>query len=151
MRRLLVLAVVVGALGVLAVGTASARAFFGQATMTPTGGSGVTGRAVISSPADGTRVTFLVQGLEPGTAHAAHLHTSGCAGPIVQPLNDVVARADGFGFSITSVDRSLDEILAAARAAGDGTLWANVHQFPTPVVGPGITCGQVTISTVPLP
>lgn len=151
MRRLALLMAAVVLLTTLAVGTVSARAFFGRAVMTPTGGSGVTGRAVISSAADGTQVTFLVQGLEPGTAHAAHLHTSGCAGPIVQPLNDVVARANGFGFSVTSVERSLDEILAAARAMGDGTLWANVHRFPTPIVGPGITCGRVEISTVPLP
>ncbi len=51
-------------------------------------------------------VTVTMQGLEPNSKHAAHIHIGSCVsqGKIVYPLNPVVVNAVGDGKSITTID-----------------------------------------------
>jgi hypothetical protein len=99
--------------------------------LAPVGGSGISGQATVQ-PMDGqTMVVITLQGLEPNSRHAAHVHGGSCGGSVMYPLTVVVADAEGNGTSTSMV-----------AAAPDASWWIQVHRAESPP-GPGIACGQV--------
>lgn len=72
--------------------------------MQPVGNSGVTGQATLTPSGTQTQVQVQVTGLTPG-AHPGHIHTGNCAapGPVVQPLPEITAGADGSGSANTTL------------------------------------------------
>jgi Cu/Zn superoxide dismutase len=104
------------------------------ATLNASNDSGVNGEAVIHPMGDTTMIMITVQGLEPNSRHAAHIHNGACSAGILMPLEVVVADANGTGTSTSTVS-----------AAPDASWWIQVHRAESPP-GPGITCGQVPTS-----
>ena len=85
-------------------------------------------------------VTLTVDGLEPGSAHPAHIHLGSCEaqGAVAVPLTSLQADANGHAESTTT----------AANAPDIGTWYVNVHRGPG-LTGPEftpITCGNVSPS-----
>lgn len=96
----------------------------GQVAMTPDGSK--------------TNIAFTVSGLQPGTAHATHIHRGSCAkqGQLMVMLKSIKADADGNASATTSVD--------AAKIKG--SLYFAVHQLDmNDPDGPGdvIACGNI--------
>jgi hypothetical protein len=116
----------------------------GQLTMGPNGAAGdnATGTATVSRD-PGTKelaVKLVVDGLEPGTSHPAHIHIGTCEaqGPVAVPLTALQADAKGHAESTTT----------AKGAPEIGTWYVNVHRGPG-LAGPEftpITCGNLTRS-----
>jgi CHRD domain-containing protein len=116
----------------------------GQLTMGPNGapGDNPTGTATVSRD-PGTKeltVKLVVDGLEPGTSHPAHIHIGTCQaqGPVAVPLTALQADARGHAESTTT----------AKGAPEIGTWYVNVHRGPG-LAGPEftpITCGNLTRS-----
>ena len=79
-----------------------------------------------------TAVTVTVYNLEPGSTHVAHIHGGSCAGPILIPLQDLVADHRGTAIGFTQVPAPLDV----------DNWWVNVHGWES-LPSPGITCGKV--------
>jgi hypothetical protein len=80
----------------------------------------------------GTAVTVTVYGLGPGGTYINHIHNGSCTGPILFPLDNLVADATGTARAVTQVRAPIDTDI----------WWVNVHAsyfLPTP----GITCGKV--------
>jgi len=102
-------------------------------------GSGIDGRAEIF-PADGgakTVVQVFINGLAPGSSHAAMIHI-GCTGGIDVNLGNVVAQAGvTTGRSVTTIDRPFSAI-------ADGTHVVDVHGDD----GKVISCGQIPAQPV---
>ena len=105
-------------------------------------GDNATGTASITrDPATGRMtVKVVVDGLEPGTAHPAHIHLGSCEaqGPVIVPLDALQADSSGHAEATTTVQN----------APGIGTWYVNVHRGPG-LDGPQftpITCGNVSSS-----
>jgi hypothetical protein len=103
----------------------------GSLPMRATASAGVSGRASLRVADGATTVTITLQGLEPESRHAAHIHGESCDGPILFPLQVMVADDNGQGTSLTVISN-----------VPDGTWWLQVHRGETPP-GPGISCGEV--------
>ena len=99
--------------------------------MNASGDGGAGGEAMVHPMGDSTMVMITLQGLEPDSRHAAHVHNGSCSAGVVYPLQVVVADEDGIGTSSSTV-----------AAAPDATWWLQVHRAESPP-GPGISCGQV--------
>jgi hypothetical protein len=73
--------------------------------MNAVNGNGVTGTVRIEDDAGTTStVTVSLEGLEPGSQHAGHVHTGSCAnqGAIVAGLDAITADAEGEGSATTA-------------------------------------------------
>jgi hypothetical protein len=79
-----------------------------------------------------TAVTVTVYNLEPGSTHVNYIRGGSCAGPILIPLQDLVADHRGIATGFTQVPAPLDV----------DNWWINVHGWET-LPSPGITCGKV--------
>jgi len=112
----------------------------GMIKMGPNGavGDNPSGTATLSlDPSTGLSVKLVLDGLEPGSAHPAHIHAGSCEaqGPVVLPLPAVIADTKGHA-----------EVSATLQAASIGTWYVNVHRGPG-LMGPEFTpiaCGNVT-------
>ncbi len=85
--------------------------------------------------------TLQVSGLQPGSNHAAHIHTGNCSteGQILYPFNNVIVDATGSGTSITTIDNVTGGIPASG--------WCvMVHSGPTAEASP-LLCGNVVNPT----
>src|SRR5947209_267564 len=105
--------------GALLTPTAAPTAFAQDvtATLNPTNDSGVSGQAMVHSMGDMTQIMITVQGLEPNSRHAAHIHDGGCTASILVPLEFVVADASGTGTSTSNIP-----------AAAVSTWYVQVHR-----------------------
>jgi hypothetical protein len=93
----------------------------------------IEGNAVLERTASGrTAVTVTVYNLEPGSTHVNHIHAGSCAGPILLPLQDLVADHRGIATGFTQIPAPLDV----------ENWWVNVHGWES-LPSPGITCGKV--------
>jgi hypothetical protein len=116
----------------------------GTIKMGPNGAAGdnATGTATITRDPSTKQltVTLAVDGLEPSTAHPAHIHLGSCEaqGPVAVPLTSLQADASGHAESTTTTPNAPDI----------GTWYVNVHRGPG-LTGPEftpITCGNVARS-----
>lgn len=116
----------------------------GTIRLGPNGASGDNpdGTATITRDPSTHRMTVkvVVDNLEPGTSHPAHIHAGSCEaqGPVIVPLNALQADASGHA-EATTVTENAPEI---------GTWYVNVHRGPG-LNGPEftpITCGNVAPS-----
>src|SRR5919112_2467543 len=92
-----------------------------QLDLTPSRGSGVSGKAILTDVEDGVKVELSMKDLpEAGVKHINHIHGGGtCAddragrtAPVTIPLNAVVANDDGTGSATTTIkDVTLEELL----------------------------------------
>jgi hypothetical protein len=98
-----------------------------------TGLSGATGTATLTynSSTGMTTVKLMVKHLPAMSSHPAHIHAGRCGqnGPVIAPLKNVVAGANGIGTSTTMVKGSYMHKMA----------YINVHY------GPGLTLTQYTV------
>ena len=132
MRRRLGTSLLALAAAALLASPASAQHEGGMTVqMNPSGDGGAGGEAMVHPMGDSTTVIITLQGLEPDSRHAAHVHNGSCSGGVMYPLQVVVADAEGTGTSSSTV-----------AAAPDATWWLQVHRAESPP-GPGISCGQV--------
>ena len=121
-----------------------------QLDLTPSRGSGVSGKATLTEVEDGVKVELHMQNLpEAGVKHINHIHAGGtCAddragrtAPVTIPLNTVVANSDGTGSATTTIkDVTLNQLL------GDDQhrfilLHAKVKEGQG--VPPGISCADL--------
>jgi len=94
----------------------------------------IQGNALLERTESGrTAVTVTVYNLEPGSTHVNHIHGGSCAGPILLPLQDLVADHRGIATGFTQVPAPLDV----------ENWWVNVHGWES-LPSPGITCGKVS-------
>ena len=85
-----------------------------------------------------TAITVTVYGLERGSTHANHIYRGSCEGPILFPLQDLVADRSGVARSVSTVRAPIDL----------ETWWVQAHaSYVLP--SPGIICGRV--ERVPAP
>ncbi|HET7321383.1 MAG TPA: hypothetical protein VFI96_02735 [Longimicrobiaceae bacterium] len=107
-------------------------------TLDAVGGSGVTGTAQVSPADSKTQVMVMLNGLEPGSAHAGHFHDGTCASPgkAVIALPDITAAEDGTGMATVAVDLPADSLM-------DGEHIIAYHQTTGADHGPTIVCGAV--------
>ena len=133
MRRRLGTSLLALAVAVLFASPASAQQMEGgmAVQMNASGDGGAGGEAMVHPMGGSTMVMIALQGLEPDSRHAAHVHNGSCAAGVVYPLEVVVADGDGNGTSTSTV-----------AADPDATWWLQVHRAESPP-GPGISCGQV--------
>jgi len=97
--------------------------------------SAASGWAWVTPYMDKLIVTVLVTGFEPGSAHANHIHRGTCTnGPVVYPLTQLVANADGVATATTLVSPDM-----AAMMADSYFVMGHVN----PTGGAGIVCGDM--------
>jgi len=87
-------------------------------------------------------VTLSLTGLVPNSTHPSHIHLGNCGmmGPIVYPLNNVVADGRGNAFTTTTISHITKGIPASG-------WYINVHQGPglvTPDQMAPIYCGNIS-------
>jgi CHRD domain len=101
------------------------------------------GTAKLSLSGGTLTVDLMLTGLQPGTSHAAHIHTGSCEsqGAVVYPLNNVVANSSG-NYTGTTTIKNVSSI--------PGSGWyVNVHYSTNLSTQTGfnpIACGNVTLS-----
>jgi len=83
----------------------------------------------------GTAVTVTVYGLGPGGTYINHIHNGSCTGPILFPLDNLVADATGTARAVTQVRSPINTEI----------WWVNVHNTYY-IPSPGITCGKVDMA-----
>jgi hypothetical protein len=95
-------------------------------------GSGISGEATLTETADGTQVSLMVEGAKGG--HPVHIHFGNCAvlGEVSAALSDI----DASGMSETTVDLSIDELLASQYAINAHESAENITNY--------IACGDIT-------
>lgn len=129
----------------------AAGALKGDAELRPTpaanniyGPGKIHGSARLINAASGDRTAIMarVEGLEPGSKHAGHIHLGDCSrlfpGAIIHDLEPLVANAHGRAVSRTLINDSLAGL-------EDGRWWIAVHEGPqnaTPQT-PAIAIGPV--------
>lgn len=134
MRKLAVLV----ALGLLLVPVTSVSA---QApvtvSMTASGGSGVTGSAVLTPQGSQTQVVVTIQGAPPNGTHVNHIHNGTCAqqGGIAFPLADLKVDANGRATATSTVNATLASLQGGAN-------YVNAHAGAA-LPSPGISCGDI--------
>lgn len=74
-------------------------------TINPVGGSGVSGQASMTPGTSDTQVQITLNGLQPNSTHAGHIHQGTCAnlGSVVVPLPEITADANGTATATGSV------------------------------------------------
>ncbi|HEX2916072.1 MAG TPA: CHRD domain-containing protein [Chloroflexia bacterium] len=132
-------------LGVLILILATASMAFAQSastlnlTMSPKGGSNVSGTATVTQAGNGITVTVNLSGFDANSAHAGHIHQGKCAGPdegVKFVLNTINADASGKGSATTNVAN------ATFAAVTDGNHYIQYHAAATPP-GAGVTCADI--------
>jgi len=100
-----------------------------------------TGKATLSIVNGALMVTVDATGLMPASSHAAHIHVGSCEaqGPVVHPLNSLIADAGGHATSTTTV--------SGVSAIPLKTWYVNVHRTLNVAAGQSdfdpILCGDV--------
>jgi len=94
------------------------------------------GTALLEPTASGgTAVTVTVYGLSPGGTYINHIHNGSCTGPILFPLDNLVADSTGTARAITQVRAPINTEI----------WWVNAHATYS-IPSPGITCGKVEMA-----
>ena len=102
----------------------------------------MTGMAQLSLSGTTLTVKLTLSGLEPNSAHAAHIHTGSCEsqGAVVYPLMPVMADASGNATVMTTINN-------VSSIPGSGW-YVNVHHSTALSTQTGfdpIACGNVTV------
>jgi hypothetical protein len=105
-------------------------------------GQAATGKAQLSLSGTTLKVTVTLSGLAPNSMHAAHIHKGSCEsqGPVVYPLDNVVADGSGNATVTTTVNN-----VSAIPSSG---WYVNVHRTTALSTQTGfdpIACGNVTL------
>jgi hypothetical protein len=105
-------------------------------------GETVSGTAQLSLTGTTLTVTLTLSGLEPNSAHAAHIHAGSCEsqGAVVYPLTSVVADASGNATVMTTINN-----VSSIPSSG---WYVNVHHSTALSTQTGfdpIACGNVTV------
>jgi hypothetical protein len=139
-----ILAVVLVAVGIIwwvyasgaGAGSPAGASPLASATLTPTGGSGVSGTVSFVPTSDGqsTSVTTSLSGLQRDTVYGVTVHNGACLGPRLFVLSSVVGNANGQGSSTTTVP------------AQPGTYWYVVVHASASPDAPVVACGQAQVS-----
>jgi hypothetical protein len=156
MKRLLVLAVL-AAVGVMAsVGgaqsAAKSRSVSVGVPLTSINGSGVRGLAYFQQRGLTLRYWVVIFGLDPNSAHAAHIHgPKGACTPtsankgVAVPFPDFKADSNGVAYKSGSI--SLKQAPASVRQPLRKGFYFNVHLYPTTELQSkgleAITCGNI--------
>ena len=107
-------------------------------------GESVSGTAQLMLSGTSLTVKLTLSGLEPNSMHAVHIHAGSCEsqGPVVYPLNTVVADSSGNASDTTTVT------VANVTAVFTTSLYVNVHHSTALSTQTGfdpIACGNVTL------
>ncbi|HEY7068110.1 MAG TPA: cupredoxin family copper-binding protein [Chloroflexota bacterium] len=111
----------------------AAGAQMAMADLAASNNSGVTGHAMLTQAGNTTTVQVTLSGMAPGSAHAGHIHSGACSGPIIFPLGTITADSAGQGSATATVNAPIDL----------STWWVQYHASDSPP-GPPIACGQPT-------
>lgn len=114
-----------------------------QAAPNASAGETVSGMAQLSLSGGTLTVMLTLSGLEPDSAHAAHIHTGSCEsqGAVVYPLKPVMADASGSATVTTTIPN-----ISSIPSSG---WYVNVHHSTALSTQTGfnpIACGNVTLS-----
>lgn len=112
--------------------------------LAPAANSGVTGEATLSEPTAGqAQVMVHLEGLQPNSAHAGHIHSGTCAslGPVVEPLPE--ATADASGMAMVNATASLPLSTVA-----NGSHLIAYHERGGEDHGPPVVCGEIPAGAV---
>lgn len=115
---------------------------FGTARLKPTDGSDAVGAVRLAILEDNTLSVLLkVLNLEPGSAHANHIHSGSCktGGPVVWGLKDVGIKFDGSGGQDTWFHLTDEQVDALV----NGNHFVAVHEGPSSSPGAIILCGNI--------
>ena len=129
---------------IFALGTATVFAQQVTIQMNPVAGSGISGTSTLEAVDGQTMVTVTLSGMAPGSERQGHIHTGTCAnlGPIVIPLPNIIAGADGTGTVTATVNASLASLQ-------DGNHVVNFHEdisLVTALPGPTVSCGDIPLA-----
>jgi hypothetical protein len=106
--------------------------------MQATGGSKVTGTAVLTQSGNGVEVNVKLSGFDPSTKHDGHIHVGSCAaqGGVVVPLDSITADASGAGSADTT-----ESTLTFAQVT-DGKHYVQYHISSNPPGNP-VSCADI--------
>jgi hypothetical protein len=95
-------------------------------------GSGISGEATLTETANGTQVSLQVEGATGG--HPVHIHFGNCA--VLGEVSAALSEIDASGVSETTVDLTIDELLASQYAINAHESAENITNY--------IACGDIT-------
>ena len=107
-------------------------------TLNPVGGSQANGQATMTPGTSDTQVQITLNGLEPNSAHAGHIHQGTCAslGSVVVPLPEITADANGTGTATGSAT-----VQTSTLHSGQHVI--SYHQSGSANPGAPIACGEI--------
>ncbi len=132
-------------LACLALPIAASAAWYGTATLGPSGDPDSYGTATISIDNNNFMTVFVeVWNLDPNTSHVDHIHTGTCSaqGPVYVGLSNITCDATGHGSNTTNVQLNATQVATITGSP----VYVNVHHQTTFA---GITCGNVVIGATP--
>ena len=141
MRKLSVFGVLLLVLATIGVASAQSAPSV-TIQMKASGGSKVTGTAVLTQSGNGVMVSVKLTGFDPNTKHDGHIHTGSCAaqGGVVVPLNSITADASGAGSADTT-----ENTLTFAQVT-DGKHYVQYHTSSNPPGNP-VSCADIPAGT----
>lgn len=127
------LALSAGSYGALPASAQQGAEIYATADLAPegAGSEGTASTATFEHTGQGsTRVTVIAMGLQPNSRHLNHIHDGSCSGPILYPLEVLVADTSGMARAVTELPGEVEF----------GRWYVNVHAGDT-LPSPGIKCG----------
>jgi hypothetical protein len=111
-------------------------------TLSPVGGSTVSGQAMFMQQGDGTQVELQLTGAAGAGTHQAHIHQGTCDAPgqVVAPLESVTTDASGTGSSTSTVSVPFNDVF-------NGQHIVAAHQADASPGAP-VVCGQIPAHTM---
>ena len=153
-RRLAGVALGMGFLASLALGSGAFAQEAKSVQLTPSRDSGTSGTASLTDVEDAVRVQLNMRGLpEAGVKHINHIHGGGtCAddragrtAPVTIPLNPVIAQEDGTGSAVTTIEGvTLAELFGKDK---DRFILLHAKTEQGQGVPPGISCADLVPRT----